>query len=214
MSEIENKYQERLDDQPEWVFDLCREFTERTSEKIQARFKSDFVESVKQGVDLNDVRVPLLLFMQRRNRSRVEELEIDEDLKQQVSDAIEGVIELLESGTATEAEWTAAAEEVWAVVVDAEAAEARAEAAAARSAVCATNPTPVFWATARSLAWAAQSAGEAARSVSEAMKTAGSAEWAIIEPVKWAAAREAECDAITAEFLRLASELSAEVSDE
>ena len=231
MSEIETKYEELLSDQPSWIRHFCSVFLISVNQDQRWDFKSGFVESVKPGADLNDVRVPLLLFMQRRNLARVERLEFSTHRKGQVSDTIKGVIKLLESRASM-------TDKAWDVLVDSarEAMQETAQVARVEGSIAAgvTNDG-AKWAAAWAVncaAWSAFLVADTSQFSVEtitriAAETARSATWIttatidtrILEQfdVSREAARgglksavsSAEWAAIAAEFLRLAAELSA-----
>jgi hypothetical protein len=144
---------------PEWLAILQDSIFEGLKPEDAKQFSSDWPKAIPVGKDLTPVKWKFCAFILQRNIERVLTLDIPEDLKKQVVDAISGVLELNKSAAKTG---------VW----DESAAESARSAAwsAAWSAESA----------ARSAAWSAESAawsaGSAARS---AARSARSAEYKI-----------------------------------
>jgi len=164
---------------PEWLARLLDTLHENTGDKVWPTFSLKFLRAIKPGQNLEPIKHHISLFILRRNRERVDGLEISASLKSQViaatdeciachTDSLTGVIE--------PARWSAAAR-------SAESAESAAESAA--------------WSAAWSAGWsAAESAWSAAGSA------ARSAGWSAAESAESAA----EYDAIANELLRLIRE--------
>jgi hypothetical protein len=147
---------------PEWLAILQDSIFEGLKPEDAKQFSSDWPKAIPVGKDLTPVKWKFCAFILQRNIERVLTLDIPEDLKKQVVDAISGVLELNKSAAKTG---------VW----DESAAESARSAAwsAAWSAESA----------ARSAAWSAESAawsaGSAARSAARSARSARSAEYKI-----------------------------------
>jgi hypothetical protein len=148
---------------PEWLAILQDSIFEGLKPEDAKQFSSDWPKAIPVGKDLTPVKWKFCAFILQRNIERVLTLDIPEDLKKQVVDAISGVLELNKSAAKTGVWDESAAESArsaaWSAAWSAE--------SAARSAA---------WSAAWSAESAAWSAGSAARS---AARSARSAEYKI-----------------------------------
>ena len=81
---------------PEWLARLADTIFESLPEKQAAQFGTDLLNAVPVGADLNAIKGPFLLSIQRRNLERLKDNK--EPYAQQCRDAIQGVIAWLETG--------------------------------------------------------------------------------------------------------------------
>lgn len=80
---------------PEWLARLIDSLHENTSADYLPNgvpWAQAFLEAVPVGADLTNMEHQVHIFIQNQNMERVESLDIDSELKQQVLDAINGVI--------------------------------------------------------------------------------------------------------------------------
>ena len=151
---------------PEWIARLIDDIHEHTSDEVWPTFALDFLQAIPEGKDLEPIKYHLSIFIQEGNLVRVESLPIANDLKTQISSAINQVVTLHKVSLS-------------AGFVDESAAESAARSAAWSAAWSAARSA------ARTAAWsaawsAAESAAEsAARAVarSAARSAAESAAW-------------------------------------
>jgi hypothetical protein len=152
---------------PEWLAILQDSIFEGLKPEDAKQFSSDWPKAIPVGKDLTPVKWKFCAFILQRNIERVLTLDIPEDLKKQVVDAISGVLELNKSAAKTGV-WDESA---------AESARSAAWSAAGSAAESAARSA------ARSAAWSAESAawsaGSAARSAARSARSARSAEYKI-----------------------------------
>jgi hypothetical protein len=188
---------------PEWLAKLSDTLFEGLPDGKNSQFAVDFLETIPVGVDLTPVKWKFCAFLLKKNIERVLVLDISDELKKQVINAIQGVLVLHETATKTgiwdasaaasaaSAAWSAAksaaksvAESVTESVTESawSAAESAAEsvaASAARSAAESTwNAANAAWYAARSAARsAAASAASTAASVTESAAASTWSAW-------------------------------------
>src|ERR1044072_3147081 len=158
---------------PEWLARLEDTIFEGLPVEDAKQWPLRFSQAVPVGVDLEPVKWQFGAFVLNTNIERVLTLDIPEQLKKQVVDAIRGVLNVHESALRT-GEWDESA--------------ARSAESAAESARPAAWAARVAW----SAAWSARSAAESARSARSAWSAAWSAESAARSA--WSAAWSAESD--------------------
>lgn len=130
---------------PEWLARLADTIFEGLPRAEASQFGTDLLDAVLVGADLEAVKGPFLLSIQRRNLDRLKDN--TEPYAQQCRDAIQGVISWLEAGM-PEAQRSAAESAAWSVArsVAWSAAWSAADSAA--------------WSTAMSAAWSAARSSE------------------------------------------------------
>lgn len=96
---------------PEWLARLADTIFEGVPKEAAPQFGTDLLEAVRPGAELEQARVPFLLFVQRRNLERLKNA--PEPYGQQCRDVVQVVIDWLEAGgkdeSAASAAWSAAA---------------------------------------------------------------------------------------------------------
>jgi hypothetical protein len=179
---------------PEWLARLEDTIFEGLPNELAMKWPLRFAKAIPVGVDLEPVKWKISVFILSENIERVLALDISDDLKKQVVDAIRDVLVVHEQAIKTG---------VW----DGSAAESAARSAesAARSA------RSKHWAAAWSAARSAESAARSARSKHwaaawSAARSARSKHWA----AAWSAARSAESAAWSAESAARSAAWSAE----
>ena len=174
---------------PEWLARLEDTIFEGLPNKDAKVFPQQFLEAIPIGKNLNKVKWQFCIFVLKENIERVLLLEISDELKKEVIDAIKACLKLHEDSVtsgqpAAESAWSAAESAAWSAR-----SAARSAAESARSAA---------W-SARSAAWSARSAARSARSARSAARSAAES--------AWSAARSAAESAWSAAFKRYADEL-------
>ena len=205
---------------PVWVAKMNDELHENTSDSVWPTLQLNFLQAVPVGFsEWEKLRHRLCSFIQARNIKRVQVLDISDELKKAVIDAIAEVKSLHDALEDSEEIWSAA-RSAWSAAESAARSAARSAWSAAWSAAgsaesaarsAAGSAESAAWSAAgsaesaaRSAAGSAESAESAARSAESAWSAAWSAESA--ESAAWSAARSAESaeyDVIANEFIRL-----------
>ena len=166
---------------PEWLAKLHDTIYEGLTVKDSKWFSKEWVRAIPVGKNLDIIKWKFCAFILKENIARVLVLNIKNDLKKQVVDAINGCLSLHESAIASgkwdksaarSAAWSAARSAAWSAAVSAvrSAAESAAESAAwsAESAVRSAAESAAesaAWSAesaARSAAWSAESAARSA----------------------------------------------------
>ena len=163
---------------PEWLARLEDTIFEGLPEKDAVNWPTQFAKAVPVGVNLGPVKWKFYAYLMKENIERVLTLNISDELKKQVVDAIRGVLAVHESAIETgiwnesaawSAAWSAArsaaASAAWSAARSAESAESAASAAESAAASAASAAWSAAWSAARSAAWSAESAAESAESV-------------------------------------------------
>jgi hypothetical protein len=191
---------------PEWLARLEDAIFEGLPNKLAMKWPLRFAKAIPVGVNLEPVKWKISIFILSESIERVLGLDISDDLKKQVVDAIRDVLVVHEQAIKTG---------VWARSAARSAAESAAESAAwsaawsARSAAwsAAESARSAAW-SARSATWSAESATESAWSAarSAARSAAESAAWSAACSAAWSAWSAAES---AAESARSAAESAA-----
>jgi hypothetical protein len=160
---------------PEWLARLEDTLFEGMPNKRAMKFPLEFLQSINVGADLEPVKWKFCAYLMSENIEQVLSLDIPDNLKKQVVDAIRGVLNLHETAIKT-GEWdeSAAASAVWSARSAAESAESAAESAWSAASAAA------------SAVWSARSAAESA-----AKSAVWSAVWSAARSAVWSAARSA-----------------------
>jgi hypothetical protein len=162
---------------PEWLARLQDTIFEGLSVEDAKWFSSQWVTAIPVGRDITRVKWKFCAFIMKENIERVLLLDISDDLKKQVVDAINGVLNIHTSAAETGIFSESAARSAW---------------SAARSAA--------------ESAWSAESAARSAWSAWSAAESAESAAWSAARSA-WSAARSAARSAWSAAYKRYAVEL-------
>ena len=109
---------------PEWLARLADMIFEGLPKREAPQFGTDLLAAVPEGADLDAVKGPFLLSIQRRNLERLKD--DTEPYAQQCRDAIQGVITWLEAGM-PEAQRAAAESAAWSAESAARSAESQAQ---------------------------------------------------------------------------------------
>jgi hypothetical protein len=160
---------------PEWVARLEDLLFENMSRDYHTNWPVNFAEAINEGSDLNQVKVPFIVYLMESNLESIRSCKYDEAANPEVKNAIDqtekAILQMIEAQKSADKNAISAARS---------AARSAAESAA--------------WA-AESAAWAAaESAESAARSAESAARSARSAAWAAAWAAAgsaWAAARSA-----------------------
>ena len=116
---------------PEWLWLLNDTLFENLPDGENSQFSVDFLNAVPVGVDLTSVRWKFCAFILKENIERVLLLDIKDEIKKQVVDAIRGVLvlheEAIKTRSAAESAWSAA-ESAWSAVRSAASSAARLDA--------------------------------------------------------------------------------------
>jgi hypothetical protein len=180
---------------PEWLARLEDGIFEGLPKDKAMEWPLRFAKAVPVGVDLKAVKWKFCAYLLHENIDRVLNLDIPDELKTQVVNAIRGVLALHEEALKTGAE-SAAESAAWSAARSAAESAARSAWSAARSAWSAAwsaeSAARSAWSAAESAAWSAaeSAARSAARSAESAAWAAESAAWAATSSA-WSAARSA-----------------------
>jgi hypothetical protein len=186
---------------PEWLARLQDVIFEGLNVDDAKWFSSQWPKSIPVGKNLDPVKWKFCAFVMKENIERVLLLDISDELKKQVVDAINGVLSLHNNAIETGVWDGSAARSAWSAARSAESAAWSAESAAwsaARSA----------WSAARSAESAAWSAESAAWSAESAARSAARSAWSAARSA-WSAARSAESAAWSAESAARSAESAA-----
>lgn len=93
---------------PEWLARLEDTIFEGLPQKEALMFPEQFIKAIPEGVDLGRVKYKFCAFILKENIDRVLKLKIDDELKDQVIKAIQGVLVLHEKA-ATTGRWSESA---------------------------------------------------------------------------------------------------------
>jgi hypothetical protein len=162
---------------PEWLARLQDAIFEGLTEEDAKWFSSQWVKAIPVGKDLTGVKWKFCAFVLKENIERVLLLDIAEELKKQVVDAIQTCAGLHDTAASTGIFDESAAESAaWSAARSAESAAESAAWSAARSAESAARSAEsAAWSAARSAESAARSAESAAWSAESAALSAESA---------------------------------------
>jgi len=181
---------------PEWLARLEDVLFEGLDNRDAKTFAVDFLISIPVGVDLNPIKWKFCAYILKENIDRVLKLKIDDKLKQQVVEAVQGCLKINEdairSGKWDDSAAKSAESAAWSAAWSA--AESAAESAAWSAAKSAKSAA---WSAAESAA--AWSAASAASAWSAAAAAAESAAWSAAKSAAWSAAFKRYAD----ELLRL-----------
>lgn len=172
---------------PEWLARLAETISEGLPQSAAAQFRAELLGAVVEGVDLQLVRAPFLIALQRRNLDRLQSN--DAPYAEKCRNAIRAVIVWLESGSDDEESWLAAAAAAGQLALSARAA-AMQSAAATRLVNVVVWSAEVAWSASRS-ADATRLATAAAWSAEWSAMSAASAEWSAAMSA-WSAAQQSE----------------------
>ena len=143
---------------PEWLARLADTIFEGLPKAEAPQFGTDLLNAVPVGADLDAIKGPFLLSIQRRNLDRLKDN--TEPYAQKCRDAIQGVITWLEAGMPEEqrsAAWSAASAAWSAAAESARSAESAWSAASAAAWSAAESAWSAAAAAARSAEWSAES---------------------------------------------------------
>ena len=170
-----HKYYEKELGIPEWLARLEDTLFEGLQNGRAKAWPAQFLEAIKPGVDLEQVKKPFTIFILEQNLTYLDQCKFDADKWPDVKSAIDGsraaavqTIEALKSGSESAARSAESA--AW----SAESAARSAARSAAWSAESAERAARSAARSAESAAWSAESAASAARS---AARSAESAAW-------------------------------------
>jgi hypothetical protein len=192
---------------PEWLARLEDTIFEGLPDELAVKWPLRFAKAIPVGVNLEPVKWKISIFILSESIERVLGLDISDDLKKQVVDAIRDVLVVHEqaiktgvwaesaAGSAWSAAWSAAESAAW----SAESAARSAESAARSAARSARSAARSAGSAAESAAWSAAGSAESAarsaawsvawsaRSAAESARSARSAAWS----AAWSAAESA-----------------------
>lgn len=99
---------------PEWLYRLADHLFENLPKPQNSEFAVDYLVAIPVGVDLEPVKWKFCAFILKENIERVLLLKIDDKLKQQVVEAVQGVLSIHEKAIET-GKWDESAAESAAV---------------------------------------------------------------------------------------------------
>ncbi len=190
---------------PEWLARLEDTLFEGLANKYAKKFAVEFLLSIPVGKNLDKVKWQFCSFILAENLKRVQQLQISEALKVQVSEAIRGLKAMHDKATKTGV-WDESA--AWSAARSAESAAWSAWSAAWSAARSAESAAWSVWSAARSAESAAWSAAWSAARSAESAESAESAAWSAARSV-WSAESAAQSAARSAESAESAARSAA-----